>query len=267
MKRLLFITPVVALILSGCPAPAPEPGPMPTPGSQTETSTTGQVSTDGSDEQAAPVLPPPDLGGAVDEPSTTPTTAPETTVMTPVVTPSATGTSSATGQVWSAQVFASSTSQGAESVAERVRGMVQAPVDVVEEGGRFIVYAGRCAQRGPADAIRDALRGNGFSGAWTKQRVIAGAATAVEPAPVPTTTASGPCYSVQVFSSSAGRENADRVAAEVRGRTTMPVEVVQVDGTWKVYVGRSATREPIDAERDRLRSGGYPDAWTAHRSQ
>ena len=266
MKRLLCITPIVALILSGCPSPPPEPGPMPTPGSQEESTTTGQVSSDGSSEQAAPVLPPPDLGGSVDEPSTGPVTTPETTVTTPVIQPS-TGTSATGSQVWSAQVFASSTRQGAESVAQRIGSVVQSPVDVVEEGGRFIVYAGRCAERGPADAIRDALRGNGFPGAWTKQRVVAGAATAVEPAPA-VTAPSGPCYSVQVFSSSAGgRENADRVAAEVRGRTTMPVEVVQVDGTWKVYVGRSATRGPIDAERDNLRASGYPDAWTAHRAQ
>ena len=40
------------------------------------------------------------------------------------------------------------------------------------------------------------------------------------------------------------------------------VEVVQMGSYWKVFVGRSANRDPIDAERDRLRTLGYPDAWT-----
>jgi len=49
---------------------------------------------------------------------------------------------------------------------------------------------------------------------------------------------------------------------EVRRATSLPVEIVQIGDLWKVFVGRSATREPIDAERDRLRATGYPDAWT-----
>ena len=265
MKRLLLILPIVALVFSGCPAPSPEPGPLPSPGSQEDTEQTGQVTSDGSSESAAPVLPAPDLGEGTGE--TTQTTPQVQSDPAPTTTPTyepPTGSLSA----WCVQVFVSSTQQGAESVAQRIRGMVSAPVDVVEESGRFNVYAGRFSDRGPADQIRDTLRGNGFTGAWTKQRAVAPTSTS-EPTTQTSTPAavSGPCYSVQVFSSSAGRENAERVAAEVRGQTSMTVEVTQVDGTWKVYVGRSATREEIDAERDRLRGNGYPDAWTAHRTQ
>jgi len=108
------------------------------------------------------------------------------------------------------------------------------------------------------DRLREQLISAGYSGAWTKQRVVE---TSVRDNTIPTGES---VYSVQIFVSSTP-ENAGRVAAEVRSKTRLPVEVVEMDGYWKVFVGRSPTRSSIDAERDALRQRGYPDAWTYRR--
>jgi hypothetical protein len=108
------------------------------------------------------------------------------------------------------------------------------------------------------DRLRDQLISAGYSGAWTKQRVVE---TSVRDNTIPTGES---VYSVQIFVSSTP-ENARRVAAEARSVTRLPVEVVEMDGYWKVFVGRSPTRSAIDAERDALRQRGYPDAWTYRR--
>jgi hypothetical protein len=159
--------------------------------------------------------------------------------------------------VYSVQVFSSSTQGNAEAVAGRVRMQVAEPVEIIREAdGNWHVYVARSADRGPIDRLRDRLNAGGeFTGCWTKQRLVRTASSDASIA------AGQTVYSVQVFVSSS-RENADRIANEVRSKTRMPVDIVEMRPYWKVFVGRSPAREPIDAERDRFRALGYPDAWT-----
>jgi len=241
------------------------------PESADEASTT-VTEADGSGETAAPVLPDPrpELGPA---PEAAPTPVPVVAATPAVVeaaptypTPAATG--GMARQVYSLQVASLSSQGAAESMARRVRSTVTDPVDVVQESdGNWRVYAGRADDRGPIDALKERLVSAGFDGCWTKQRTIGGAAPSASSAvqAAPSAPLTGVVFSVQVFAA-AEEGNARRTADVVRGRTRMAVEVVQVGALWKVFVGRSQTREPIDVERDRLRLAGYPEAWTQQRS-
>jgi|GEM_PF-1317401 len=258
---LLYLASVVGavLLLAGCPAPPPQPGPPPTP--QPET----QAATDDQEMPPAPVLPDPrsELPPPSEEVNAPPVAPvqPGEQVSSEVSTegPDTEPSSALEVNVYSVQVFTSSTQSNAEATAQRVRATISEPVEVVQEvDGKWRVYAGRSADRGPIDQLKNRLNAGGFSGCWTKQRLVR---TATPDANVP---AGQVIFSVQVFVSS-NQQNAQRVAGEVRAKTQMPVEVVQMGPYWKVFVGRSPTRDPIDMERDRLRSLGYPDAWTYQR--
>lgn len=245
------------LVLSGCPKPAPRPGPVPTP------RPSASVPADEGDMPPAPVLPDPraDLPPVAAE-SSVPAASDarlgervggEVVGIGPEDEPA----SALEVNVYSVQVFSSSTQGNAEAVAGRVRRLAGEPVEIVREAdGEWRVYVARSAGRGPIDRLRDRLNAGGeFTGCWTKQRLVRTTSSDASIA------AGQTVYSVQVFVSSS-RENAARVAEEVRSQTRMQVEVVEMRPLWKVFVGRSPTREPIDAERDRLRALGYPDAWT-----
>ncbi len=249
------------LLLAGCPKPPPQPGPPPTPKAATT------APTDESETPPAPVLPDPrpNLPPATAESGTLP---PATPSAHPVrgeqvsgevvgIGPDDEPASGLEVKVYSVQVFTSSTQRNADAAADRVRRGVTEPVEVVQEAdGKWRVYVGRSADRTPIDALRDRLNAGGeFTGCWTKQRLVR---TTTPDVNVPVGQS---VYSVQVFVSST-RENAQRTADEVRSKTRMQVEVVQIGSYWKVFVGRSVDRDPIDAERDRLRTVGYPDAWT-----
>jgi hypothetical protein len=161
--------------------------------------------------------------------------------------------------MFTVQVMSSSAKNAADAAAQRVRSLTSEPVDVVQESdGLWRVYAGRTTTRARADQLRDRIVAAGYTGAWTKQRVVE---TAVLDRTIPVGES---VYSAQVFVSSS-RQNAERVAGEVRAKTRMNVEIVEMDGYFKIFVGRNATRGSIDLERNRLRDEGYPDAWTYRR--
>jgi hypothetical protein len=206
----------------------------------------------------APVLPDPrpELPAVAEEPRVPPTTGEQVSAEVITAGPDDEPASALEASVYSVQAFASATQENAERMASRVRTVVSEPVEVVREAdGRWRVYVGRSADRGSIDRLRDRLNAGEFSGCWTRQRLVR---TATADSSVPTGQS---VYSIQVFVSSS-RERVQRVAEEVRQKTPMPVEVVQMGSYWKVFVGRSADRNPIDAERDRLRTLGYPEAWT-----
>ena len=214
--------------------------------------------TNDSDMPPAPVLPDPRAElppVSADSPTKAPTgeqVSPEVIGVGPDSEPA----SALEVNVYSVQVFTSSTQENAERVASRIRRIVSEPVEVAQEAdGLWRVYAARSADRGPIDGLRDRLNAGEFTGCWTKQRLVR-TTTADTSVPVGETV-----YSVQVFVSST-RENAQRTAEDLRARTRMQVEVVEMGPYWKVFVGRNPTRDPIDAERDRLRALGYADAWT-----
>ena len=277
MRRTILTLPILAILLAGCPAP-PGPGPAtlppPTAAGSADDVQPGQIVTDDVDADPAPVLPDPRelLDAADEEPATVdvdPTPQGQApSVDVPNSAPSPATPITTTESVYSVQILSSSTEDGANRTASQARNLVQETVDVVQEGNLFKVYVGRFSARGPADRLRDHLRGNGYGGAWTKQRTVQVTSSApmvreetTPPISTPATTG-GIVYSVQVFASSS-RENAMSMAGIVRTETNLPVEVIQLGGMWKVMVGASADRDPIDIERDRLRSSGYPDAWTA----
>ncbi len=269
MKHTVFAVSILALAFAGCPAP-PQPGPsqLPPPTAPADDGQMGQVVADDVDESPAPVLPDPRVVLEEAAPSDV-QVDPATDGGTPSVDVSVTPTPALTStrEVYSVQIFSSSTQSGAERAAAEVRGLVQEEVEVVRDGSLDKVFVGAFATRGPADRLRDHLRANGYSGAWTKQRTVAGTADippVVDRTPTQPSTpqATGFVFSVQVFAAS-NRENANAIASEVRSQTNLPVEVVNLGGMWKVMVGASADRDPIDIERDRLRAAGYPDAWTA----
>jgi hypothetical protein len=273
MKRLFFpfVMAVTAVLLAGCPA-NPKTAPPPEPGSKSEETVLP------AEKDAAPILPDPRtvVGTATEtslpEPTGTPT---EITAVTsdPVgaAVSAVSSTESAvgmTGEVYSVQLLASTSEAGARVAKDAAMAKMSEPVDVVDEGGTWKVYAGRNADRAVIDRLRDELRGKGWPAAWTKKRTV----SVSTPAPVTPTveTSSVPLgtmvYSVQVFAATS-KAGADAVAAEVRMKTDLPVDVVDVGGTWKVFVGAGMTRTAIDAERDRLRGNGYSAAWTTRREK
>ncbi|HRU23332.1 MAG TPA: SPOR domain-containing protein [Candidatus Latescibacteria bacterium] len=230
----------ISFVALGCPAPPPAT--VPAAGDTQNNDTTATTT--------APELP--DPRGQLPR---TATPAPAEATDGPDAEPA----SELESAVYSVQVMSSSSRDAAEAAARQVRSLTSQPVEVVQEsGGAWRVYAGRSGTRAPMDRLRDQLISAGYSGAWTKQRVVE---TSVRDNTIPTGES---VYSVQIFVSSTP-ENARRVAAEARSVTRLPVEVVEMDGYWKVFVGRSPTRSSIDAERDALRQRGYPDAWTYRR--
>ncbi|HPU84471.1 MAG TPA: SPOR domain-containing protein [Candidatus Latescibacteria bacterium] len=231
----------VSLFALGCPAPPPATAPGASDAQQnSDTAATATAPELPDPRGQLPRTPPPVPAEATDGPDAEPATDLESAV-------------------YSVQVMSSSSRDAAEAAARQVRSLTSQPVEVVQESaGAWRVYAGRSGTRAPMDRLRDQLISAGYSGAWTKQRVVE---TSVRDNTIPTGES---VYSVQIFVSSTP-ENAGRVAAEVRSKTRLPVEVVEMDGYWKVFVGRSPTRSSIDAERDVLRQRGYPDAWTYRR--
>lgn len=214
--------------------------------------------TDYSDEPPAPLLPDP-RASLPPAPAETRDTSVRDDLAPPPKLDVPSPAPGRTESVWSVQVFAAGDRDNAHAMARRVEAEVREPVDVLmESDGMWRVYVGRAATREPIDSLRDRLRGKGFSDAWTKQRQ---AETSVADHTVAPGTS---VYSVQVFASQ-DPASAQRVADEVRGKTRMKVEVVQAGSLWKVLVGESATRAPIDAERDRLQQSGYPDCWVIYR--
>lgn len=255
--RLLFtirtavITCIALFMLTACPTPPPTAGPPPVP-----VDTPPKTLVDNSDEPPAPELPDP----RADLP---PVSSAEARVADAAARQRAPETSrpsvqSGTASVYSVQVFAAESRENAEAMARRVEPSVDAPVEVaIEPDGIWRVYAGRSATRPSIDALRDRLRSAGFAEAWTRQRFVADASTTADR----TVPVGRSVYSVQVFASEDG-SRAHAVVEDIRRATSLPVEIVQIGDLWKVFVGRSSTRESIDAERDRLRAIGYPDAWT-----
>ncbi|OQB39075.1 MAG: Sporulation related domain protein [Candidatus Latescibacteria bacterium ADurb.Bin168] len=231
----------VSLFALGCPAPPPATAPGASDAQQNSDSAATATAPELPDPRGQlPRTPPPVPAEATDGPDAEPATDLESAV-------------------YSVQVMSSSSRDAAEAAARQVRSLTSQPVEVVQESaGAWRVYAGRSGTRAPMDRLREQLISAGYSGAWTKQRVVE---TSVRDNTIPTGES---VYSVQIFVSSTP-ENAGRVAAEVRSKTRLPVEVVEMDGYWKVFVGRSPTRSSIDAERDALRQRGYPDAWTYRR--
>ena len=231
----------VSLFALGCPAPPPATAPGASDAQQnSDTAATATAPELPDPRGQLPRTPPPVPAEATDGPDAEPATDLESAV-------------------YSVQVMSSSSRDAAEAAARQVRSLTSQPVEVVQESaGAWRVYAGRSGTRAPMDRLREQLISAGYSGAWTKQRVVE---TSVRDNTIPTGES---VYSVQIFVSSTP-ENAGRVAAEVRSKTRLPVEVVEMDGYWKVFVGRSPTRSSIDAERDVLRQRGYPDAWTYRR--
>jgi hypothetical protein len=240
------------LLCTGCPAPPMDAGPPPAPGIAVQTET----ATDSSNELPAPVLPDPrpDLPRVTDGDVSAPATAADAT--SPSANQFAGGTER---KVYSVQVFAATSRENAEAVAQRARGVTPSEVEVVAEAdGIFRVYAGVSSTRGPTDQLRDELRGNGFGDSWTRQRSVRVAVVS------PTSTQPNGAYSVQVFASE-NEEAARQMMREVSAHTAMSVEAVQIGNLWKVLVGRSDDRSTADLERDRLRGAGYTDAWTLRR--
>jgi hypothetical protein len=240
------------LLCSGCPAPPMDAGPPPAPEMAVQTATV----VDSSNESPAPVLPDPrpDLPKVIDTDVSAPPTAADAT--SPSANQSAGGMER---EVYSVQVFAATSRENAEAVAQRARGVTPSEIEVVAEAdGIFRVYAGVSTTRGPTDQLRDELRSSGFGDSWTRQRSVRVAAVA------PITTQPNGAYSVQVFASE-NEEAARQMIREVSAHTAMTVEAVQIGNLWKVLVGRSDDRASADRERDRLRAAGYTDAWTLRR--
>lgn len=242
---------VAAFILVGCPGQSPKIGPPPTPRAEEAAPAVEDTS-----EPPAPTLPDPraelpPIGTIASPPATTPAPEPASIQARP--------SDPLDAEVYSVQVFASTAEERATEIARQVGGVTTQPVETAyEDDGLWHVYVGRANGRESIDALRDQFRTGGYEQAWTKHRVVRNTARDA------TLSAGQVVYSVQVFASSS-MENANRVAAEVRQRTSLPVDVVRVGEYVKVFVGRSPTRESIDAERDRLRQMGYPDAWTYQR--
>ena len=244
------IASVALFALTACPTPPPTAGPPPVP-----VDTPPETLVDDSDEPPAPELPdpraglPPVSGADVRAADAEPTRSP----VVPAA-PRETGTAG----VYSVQVFAAESRENAEAMARRVEPSIDAPVEVViESDGIWRVYVGRSATRPSIDVLRDRLRSAGFGEAWTRQRFVSDASTTADH----TVPVGRPVYSVQIFASE-DESRARGMVEEIRRATSLPVEIVQIGDLYKVFVGRSATRAPIDAERDRLRATGYPDAWT-----
>jgi cell division septation protein DedD len=255
MRRALHIPLTISalMLLGACALPPAETAPPSLPEEKEV-----QAVTDYSDEPPAPLLPDPRASLPPAPAQTRDTSLPDDSASPPKLdVPSP--TPGRTESVWSVQVFAAGDRDNAYAMARRLEAEVREPVDVVMEGdGMWRVYAGRAATREAVDSLRDRLRGQGFSDAWTKQRQA-------ETSVADHTVAPGmSMYSVQVFASQ-DAASAQRVADEVRGKTRMKVEVVRAGNLWKVLVGESATRAPIDAERDRLQHAGYPDCWVIYR--
>jgi len=249
--RFAVLASVALFVFTACPAPPPSAGPPPVP-----VDTPPETLVDNSDEPPAPELP--DPRGDLPPVSNADVRAAEATAPQRAPSPSTPSAQSGTASVYSVQVFAAESRENAEAMARRVEPSIDAPVEVaIESDGVWRVYVGRSATRPSVDALRDRLRAVGYAEAWTRQRFVPDASTTADR----TVPAGRSVYSVQVFASE-DESGARAMVEEVRRATSLPVEIVQIGDLWKVFVGRSATREPIDAERDRLRATGYPDAWT-----
>jgi hypothetical protein len=74
----------------------------------------------------------------------------------------------------------------------------------------------------------------------------------------------GGLWSVQIAACS-GMDAAQNLRDAVAVETGLPVFIDQSGSYYKVRVGSFATSEETDELRNRLRSGGYPEAWSVER--
>jgi hypothetical protein len=167
------------------------------------------------------------------------------------------------------QVFASASKESALKVAAQLRELVADSVYIIEDKPLYKVQVGDYQKRTTAEETMLMLQRSGFPGTWiveTEVRVAKSAEAKQQIAAKQSELADkfnaemGYSYAIQIMAT-ANKQNAEDLAARLRGEILQPVAVVSHRGIWKVLVGRFKNRQEAEYLLTQLKSNGYFDAW------
>ncbi len=171
------------------------------------------------------------------------------------------------------QIFAGIDSINALPVVDQAAGLTPDSVYFFPDKGLFKIQIGDYQFRYKADSARTFFRQNGFPGAWIVQGPIlipiASDAMGVIPSMTNATGTtdltgleSGP-YKIQVMATN-DAEKARLTAALLRSQNKYNAFYEQVGNLFKLFVGYFRSESQAREVLNKLRDGGYPDAWLVY---
>jgi len=162
------------------------------------------------------------------------------------------------------QVFAGIDSLKAAQIKNDLRNMIQDSVYIIKETGLYKVKAGNFLYYPPADSLKKLLQQQNFDRAWTARGKILVPNTAA-PDSLPQVSADArqllPAkFRVQVFAAS-DQAKAMGLVQELQGTFSWPAAYLEIDGLYKVFLGRFPSRTEAEVALTEIRSQGYPKAF------
>jgi len=173
------------------------------------------------------------------------------------------------GKGYRCQVFASTQSESAEQVADKIRALDLDSVYVVYSNDNlYKVQIGNFDNRRDAEILLDKLRYAKVQGAWIVETDVHLPKSPeevqeyeeeqikqqeIEEQP-------GFYYAIQVFATGAS-VRAFQLKTELENNFTQPVEVLNHQSTWKVLVGKFPERSSAEEFLRVLKKGKFKDAW------
>ncbi len=162
------------------------------------------------------------------------------------------------------QVFAGIDSLNALQQLKKLSSVVSDSCYLIKEKDLFKVQAGDFVKRYKADSLREAVKKDGFPGAWVLQTTVYvyNDNTELLPETVESSSASGK-YQIQVFATS-DESKAKDLVTRLSQQFDYPAHYESKNNLYKVFLGKFATREQADKILQEIKNLGFPDAWIVH---
>ena len=167
------------------------------------------------------------------------------------------------------QVFASASKESAQKVAAQLRELSADSVYIIYDKPLYKVQVGDYQKRTTAEEVTIMLQKSGFPGTWIVETDIRVAKSAEETRQIAERqheltnqfkAEMSYSYAIQIMAT-ANQQNAEHLAAKLRGELHQPVIVIAHRGIWKVLVGQFKNRQEAEYLLAQLKNSGYIDAW------
>jgi len=170
------------------------------------------------------------------------------------------------------QVFAGLDSINALTTKHKLQAKLDDPVYLLKENGLVKIQVGDYLYRVDADNKNLVLRREGFPGAWVVQKKIritktADSAAVVEPAPPinkPSDIEPGNYkFKIQIIVTG-DLPRAEQLKAQLQSQFNNVCWFEEINGLYKVFLGKFQKRESADALLNDVRQNGFSDAWLVY---
>lgn len=158
------------------------------------------------------------------------------------------------------QAFAGLDSARAVKLKDQIHPFIKDTIYVLKEGGLFKVQIGDFPFRSDADSIQRQLTLNSIAGTWVVGRKIFSTDSVARTVPPMEDAGDNYKFKIQVLATS-DEARALSLSHSLQQQFALPSFYKQVDGVYKVYLGKFISREAAEPVLKQVRKEGYPDAW------